>query len=120
MSKSRFIQIESKNALLELLKEGRDFERIYISSNAYKDDKTKEIVEIAQLDIDMAIIYANRVLLVNDGTLVFDGSPHEGLRDFEFLRRNRLVPTSLLQLNLDVLERTGQFYSAEELAHILK
>ena len=47
MSKSRFIQIESKNALLELLKEGRDFERIYLSSNAYRDDKTKEIVEIA-------------------------------------------------------------------------
>ena len=34
-------------ALLELLKEGRDFERIYVSSNAYKDDKTKEIVDIA-------------------------------------------------------------------------
>lgn len=47
MSKPRFIQIESKNALLELLKEGRDFERIYISSNAYKDEKTKEIVDIA-------------------------------------------------------------------------
>lgn len=47
MSKGRFIQIESKNALLELLKEGRKFERIYISSNAYKDDKTKEIVDIA-------------------------------------------------------------------------
>ncbi len=47
MSKSRFIQIESKNALLELLKEGREFERIYLSSNAYRDDKTKEIVEIA-------------------------------------------------------------------------
>jgi len=47
MSKPRFIQIESKNALLELLKEGRTFERIYISSNAYKDDKTKEIVDIA-------------------------------------------------------------------------
>jgi 23S rRNA (guanosine2251-2'-O)-methyltransferase len=47
MSKPRFIQIESKNALLELLKEGRNFERIYISSNAYKDEKTKEIVDIA-------------------------------------------------------------------------
>lgn len=47
MPKRRFIQIESKNALLELLKEGRDFERIYISSNAYKDEKTKEIVDIA-------------------------------------------------------------------------
>lgn len=47
MSKSKFIQIESKNALLELLKEGRDFERLYIAAGAYKDPKTKEIVELA-------------------------------------------------------------------------
>ncbi len=48
MSKQRFIQIESKNALLELLREGRNFERIYIASSAYRDDKTKEIVELAE------------------------------------------------------------------------
>lgn len=47
MSKQRFIQIESKNALLELLQEGRDFERIYLASSAYKDEKTKEIVQLA-------------------------------------------------------------------------
>ncbi len=47
MAKDRFIQIESKNAMLELLKEGRNFERIYLSSSAYKDPKTKEIVQIA-------------------------------------------------------------------------
>lgn len=47
MAKQYFIQIESKNALLELLKEGREFERIYLASTAYRDDKTKEIVELA-------------------------------------------------------------------------
>ncbi|OGC37133.1 hypothetical protein A2436_01630, partial [candidate division WS6 bacterium RIFOXYC1_FULL_33_9] len=47
MSKKRFIQIESKNALLELLKEGRDFDRIYLASAAYRDDKTKDIVLLA-------------------------------------------------------------------------
>lgn len=47
MVKQHFIQIESKNALLELLKEGREFERIYLASTAFRDDKTKEIVELA-------------------------------------------------------------------------
>ncbi|MFA5622873.1 MAG: RNA methyltransferase [Candidatus Dojkabacteria bacterium] len=47
MAKQRFIQIESKNALLELLKEGREFERIYLASTAFRDEKTKEIVELA-------------------------------------------------------------------------
>ena len=49
MSKQRFIQIESKNALLELLREGRDFERIYLASSAYRDEKTKEIVQLAEV-----------------------------------------------------------------------
>ena len=47
MPKSKFIQIESKNALLELLKEGRDFERIFVASNAFKDEKSKEIFQLA-------------------------------------------------------------------------
>lgn len=47
MAKQHFIQIESKNALLELLKEDRNFERIYLASTAYRDEKTKEIVQLA-------------------------------------------------------------------------
>ena len=47
MAKSKFIQIESKNALLELLKEGRDFERIYAVSSGFKDEKSKEIFQLA-------------------------------------------------------------------------
>lgn len=47
MSRSKFIQIESKNALLELLKEGREFDRIFVASNAFKDEKSKEILQLA-------------------------------------------------------------------------
>ena len=47
MAKTRFIQVESKNAILELLKEGRDFDKLYIAANAFKDEKVREIVEIA-------------------------------------------------------------------------
>jgi 23S rRNA (guanosine2251-2'-O)-methyltransferase len=47
MTQPNIIQIESKNALLELLLDDRDFERIYVASNAFKDEKTREIVRIA-------------------------------------------------------------------------
>lgn len=47
MPRRKFVQIESKNALVELLKEDKDFDRIYLANNAYKDEKTKEIVELA-------------------------------------------------------------------------
>jgi energy-coupling factor transport system ATP-binding protein len=70
-------------------------------------------------DIDMAVIYANRVVMVNNGTIVCDAPPAEALKDEEFLRQNRLVPTSLLRMNLELMPKTGRFYSAEELAHVV-
>ena len=69
-------------------------------------------------DVDLAVIYANRVLLVADGRLVADGPPHEVLADTERLAACRLVPTSLLQVNLEMLPQTGRFLRAEALAHI--
>jgi energy-coupling factor transport system ATP-binding protein len=69
-------------------------------------------------DVDLAVIYANRVLLVSDGRLIADGTPPEVLRDFEQLEACRLVPSSLLALNLKRLPQTGRFMRAEALAHI--
>jgi energy-coupling factor transport system ATP-binding protein len=68
-------------------------------------------------DVDLAVIYANRVLLIADGRLVADGPTHEVLSDFDRLRANRLVPTSLLDLNVKRLPQTGRFLRAEALAH---
>jgi energy-coupling factor transport system ATP-binding protein len=70
-------------------------------------------------DVDLAVIFANRVLLVGQGRLVADGSPAEVLGDFERLRDCRVVPTSLLQANLELLPKTGRFLRAEALANIL-
>ncbi len=69
-------------------------------------------------DLDLAVIFANRVLMVNEGRLVADGTPQDVLRDFDRLKANRLVPTSLLALNLERLSATGRFMRAEALAHI--
>ncbi len=71
-------------------------------------------------DIDLAVIYANRVLLVNGGRLVADGPPHKVLSDLERLRANRLVPTTLLQANLELFPQTGRFMRAEALAHVAR
>jgi energy-coupling factor transport system ATP-binding protein len=69
-------------------------------------------------DIDLAVIYANRVLLVADGRLVADGPPQEVLADAQRLRDCRLVPTSLLAENLKAWPRTHRLMRAEALAHI--
>lgn len=70
-------------------------------------------------DLDLAISYANRVLLIADGHLAADGPPHEVLADEELLARCRLMPTSLLELNLALLPKTGRFLRAELLAPYL-
>ncbi len=69
-------------------------------------------------DVDLAVIYANRILMIADGKLAADGKPQDVLRDFDRLKANRLIPTSLLALNLKRLGTTGRFMRAEALAHI--
>lgn len=67
-------------------------------------------------DLDLAVTYANRVLLVGDKHIVADGAPEEVLKDFDLLLRYRVRPTSLLRLNLEMLPQTRRFLAAEELA----
>ena len=69
-------------------------------------------------DLDLAICYASRVILMHDGQVAGDGPPATVLADLELLERCRLVPTSLLAANLEYLPRTGRFMSAERLAHV--
>jgi energy-coupling factor transport system ATP-binding protein len=69
-------------------------------------------------DVDLAVIYANRVLMVAGGSIVADGSPREVLGDVERLEKCRLVPTSLLGENLERWPRTHKFLRAEALAHV--
>jgi energy-coupling factor transport system ATP-binding protein len=67
-------------------------------------------------DLDLAVTYANRVLLFGDKHIVADGKPQDVLKDEELLEKYRVRSTSLLRLNLDLLPRTGRFMSAESLA----
>jgi energy-coupling factor transport system ATP-binding protein len=67
-------------------------------------------------DLDLAVTYANRVLLISDGRVAADGRPEEVLKDYDLLERCRVRPTSLLRLNLELLPRTGRFLPAEALA----
>jgi energy-coupling factor transport system ATP-binding protein len=69
-------------------------------------------------DVDLAVIYANRIILLYDGAIVADGTPNEVLSDEAQLSRCRVLPTSLLQLNQKYFPKTGHFLRAEQLAHV--
>ena len=67
-------------------------------------------------DLDLAVTYANRVILVGEGCIVADGSPEQVLQDFDFLMRYRIRPTSLLRLNCALYPQTRHFMPADALA----
>ena len=67
-------------------------------------------------DLDLAVTYANRVLLFGDKHIAADGQPEDVLKDFDLLTRYRVRPTSLLRMNLSLLSKTKQFLTAEALA----
>ncbi len=67
-------------------------------------------------DLDLAVTYANRVLLFGDKHVVADGKPEDVLKDLDLLLKYRVRPTSLLRLNLALLAQTKRFLPAESLA----
>jgi energy-coupling factor transport system ATP-binding protein len=98
---------------------GQDYKNYMNFMNSILGMPGFEAILFITHDLDMAVIYANRVLLVNDGQVVADGKPAEVLSDLERLRQCRLLPTSLLETNLQYYPRTQQFFRAEALTHVL-
>lgn len=70
-------------------------------------------------DLDLAVIFASRVILLSDGRVAADGPPEAVLRDRGLLERCRIVPTTLLEENLRLLPKTGAFLRAEALAEFV-
>jgi len=69
-------------------------------------------------DLDLAIMFASRVILLADRSIAADGPPETILADRALLERCRIVPTSLLAENLRLLPLTGKFQRAEALAAV--
>jgi energy-coupling factor transport system ATP-binding protein len=97
---------------------GQDYQNYMNFMDAILQMPGFEAILFITHDVDLAVIYANRILMISDGRLIADGKPQDVLRDFDRLRANRLVPTSLLDLNLKQFPATGRFLRAEALAHI--
>ena len=70
-------------------------------------------------DLDLAVVYSNRVILLADGQIAADGLTEDVLRDTQLLNNCRVLSTSLLELNINHLKDTGRFMRAEELAHVV-
>jgi len=118
VSIAAILAMQSRILVMDEPTAGQDYQNYMNFMDAILQLPAFEAILFITHDVDLAVIYANRVLMINDGRLVADGKPEDVLRDFDRLKANRLVPTSLLALNLERLGRTSRFMRAEALAHV--
>jgi energy-coupling factor transport system ATP-binding protein len=97
---------------------GQDYANYMAFMDAILQMPDFEAVLFITHDLDLAIVYANRAILMVDGRIAADGPPAEVLAKPDLLRHCRLVTTSLLELNMHYLPQTRRFLSAEALAHV--
>ncbi len=119
------VAMKSKILVLDEPTAGQDFGNYMSFMDSILGTKNGEAV-VAKFDsvlfithdLDLAITYASRVILMAEGAIAADGPPEEVLKDYGLLERCRVVPTSLLGENLRLLPKTGKFQRAEALAGV--
>ena len=118
ISIAAILAMHSKILVMDEPTAGQDYKNYTDFMNAIVQLPSFDAILFITHDIDLAQIYANRILLFNDGKIVCDGTPQEVLKDYQRLHDCRLVPTSLLDENLRYFPQTGKFMRAEQLAHL--
>jgi energy-coupling factor transport system ATP-binding protein len=78
-----------------------------------------ESVYFVTHDVDLALTYADRILLLRDGSIVADGAPLDVIRDRDRWVACNLRVTSLMDANAEWADRTGRFLGGEELATVV-
>ena len=118
VSIAAILAMRSKILVMDEPTAGQDYQNYMNFMDSILQMPVFQAVLFITHDVDLAAIYANRILMVNDGRIIADGTPQDVLRDFDRLKANRLIPTSLLALNLERISTTGRFMKAEALAHL--
>jgi energy-coupling factor transport system ATP-binding protein len=118
ISIAAILAMHSKILVMDEPTAGQDYKNYIDFMNAIVQLPSFDAILFITHDIDLAQIFANRVLLFNDGQIMADGSPYEVMKDAQRLTDCRLVASSLLQENLKFFPNTGKFLRAEQLAHL--
>ncbi len=118
VSIAAILAMRSKILVMDEPTAGQDYKNYMNFMDAILQLPSFEAILFITHDVDLALIYANRVILVADGAIRADGRPEDILKDYDLLKACRLVPTSLLGENLTLLPKSGKFMRAEALAHL--
>ena len=118
LSIAAIMSMRSRVLVMDEPTAGQDYKNYMVFMDSILQLPNFEAILFITHDLDLAVCYANRVVLVYGGRIVADGPPQEVLAQYELLERCHIVPTSLLAANLERLPQTGRFMRAEALAHV--
>ena len=118
VSIAAILAMRSKILVMDEPTAGQDYKNYISFMDAIIKIPSFEAILFITHDVDLAVIYANRIILVADGAVRAFGKPHDVLKDYKLLKACRLVPTSLLDLNLEYFPKTRKFMRAEALGHL--
>lgn len=108
--------LEPRTLVLDEPSAGQD----YRSASAFMREVERidglEGVYFVTHDADLALIHADRILLMRDGRIVADAAPLEVIADRDRWTACNLRYTSLMEANARFGDQTGRFMAAEELA----
>jgi energy-coupling factor transport system ATP-binding protein len=118
VSIAAILAMRSKILVMDEPTAGQDYKNYMAFMDAILQLPNFEAILFITHDLDLAVCYANRVIMVHEGRIAADGPPPEVLAQRELRERYRVIPTSLLAANLERLPQTGRFMRAELLAHV--
>ena len=118
VSIAAILAMHSKILVMDEPTAGQDYKNYMAFIEAILQLPNFEAILFITHDLDLAVCYANRVILMHEGRIAADGPPPEVLAQRELLEHCRIVPTSLLAANLERQPQTGRFMRAELLAHL--
>ena len=108
--------LEPRTLVLDEPSAGQD----YRSASAFMREVERidglESVYFVTHDADLALIHADRILLMREGRIVADGTPLEVIAERDRWTACNLRYTSLMEANATYGARTGRFLPGEELA----
>lgn len=97
VSIASILAMQSKILLLDEPTAGQDYRSYIAFMEHLRSLANLDALLFITHDLDLALRYTQRVLLLKEGRLVADGKPLEVLADAELLDACNLRPTSLLQ-----------------------
>jgi len=116
------VAIDPEILILDEPTTGQDYKgRREICDLALELNKAGKTVLMVTHDMDLVARYARRMIIMNDGRVIFDGSVRDGFRHVDLLKEAGLTPPKITQFaqNLDKYGVPPDVLSVDEMVRIV-